>query len=119
MSKKIMVVDDNVDIVETLSSIVRAQGYQVATADNGQAFLADVENQKPDLVLLDVMMPGLATKDILAQLASKSVHPPVVLVTVVRFSQAEIETLQQNKAIVGYIAKPFDLKTIVELLQKA
>jgi DNA-binding response OmpR family regulator len=86
------------------------------TATDGETFLAQVDLVRPDIVLLDVMMPGLSTKQIMARLSRKAHIPPVILVTVVRFSPEEIDDLKKNSPIVGYVAKPFELSEIVECL---
>jgi PleD family two-component response regulator len=55
----IMVVDDNQDLVEIVRLTLEAKGFKVSCAYNGQELLDSLENQKPDLILLDVMMPRM------------------------------------------------------------
>ena len=56
---RILVVDDTPANVKLLSDLLSVKGYQVCTAANGEQALEQVEKEKPDLVLLDVMMPGM------------------------------------------------------------
>lgn len=106
---KIMIVDDNRDIVETIKTIVEMENHQTDEAYSGEEFLEKVEIIRPDLVLLDVMMPGLKTKDILARLKEKKLMPKIILVTVVRFSDEEKKIMMMDFNIKDYITKPFDV----------
>jgi len=58
-SKRIMVVDDNEDIIFMLRSVLEKDGYQVIEAKSGEECLRKVENAQPDLILMDIMMPGI------------------------------------------------------------
>ena len=59
MGKKILVVDDDPDILEALSMILESQGYQVVTAQDGVEGLANLKAEKPDLMILDLLMPKM------------------------------------------------------------
>ena len=61
---KVLVVDDTPANVKLLADLLAVKGYAVATASNGEEGLAKVASEKPDLVLLDVMMPGLSGYDV-------------------------------------------------------
>ena len=110
---KIMIVDDNPDISETLKTIMEIDNHVTETAFNGEDFLNKVEKTKPDIVLLDVMMPGLKTKEILAKLKEKGLRNlKIILVTVVRFSEEERNVLMSEYNIKDYVTKPFDVPDI-------
>jgi two-component system response regulator VicR len=116
---KIMVVDDHKDIVDTLVQIVEKMGHKTDTAYNGQEFLNKVNKSKPDLVLLDVMMPGLTTKQILNELKEKKLTKlKIILVTVVRIADEEKDTLVKGTNIVDYVTKPFKVTDIMERIKK-
>lgn len=110
---KIMIVDDNKDIVETLKTIMEMENHQTDEAYNGEEFLGKVETARPDLVLLDVMMPGLKTKEILSKLNEKKIQIKIILVTVVRFSDDEKKILMTDFHIKDYITKPFDVPDLI------
>lgn len=117
--KKIMIVDDHQDIIEVLKKIVTKLGYDSNQAIDGKQFLTKVEKYKPDLVLLDVMMPGLTTKDILKKLKEKKLSKlKIILITVVRFSDEEKNTLIRNSNIVDYVTKPFNVKELMGIIKK-
>lgn len=114
MASKIMIVDDNKDIVDTLKTIMEKEGYITCFAYNGEEFLKKVDEFKPDLVLLDVMMPGLTTEQIMERLKQKGYDSlKVILVTVVRFSEEEKKLLYEALNITDYITKPFDVSELV------
>lgn len=112
---KVMIVDDHPDIVETLQTIAESAGHITGTASNGEELLAKVEGFKPNLILLDVMMPGLTTKQILEKLREKGLNDlKIILVTVVRFSEEEKKSLFTEFKITDYVTKPFDLFEITD-----
>lgn len=116
---KVMIVDDNKSIVETLKMLMEKIGYQTEQANNGEDFLGKVEQAKPDVVLLDVMMPGLTTRQILEKLNEKGLKElKVILVTVVRFSEEQLASLKKDFNIVDYVTKPFEVPDIVAKVKK-
>jgi len=111
---KIMIVDDNRDIAETIKTIMEMEKHETEVAYNGEEFLGKVDAVKPELVLLDVMMPGLKTKDILARLKQKGLGDlKIMLVSVVRFSDEEKKILMNEFNIKDYLTKPFDVTYLV------
>ncbi len=111
---KIMIVDDNRDIAETLKTIMEIENHETEVAYNGEEFLSKVSDVVPDLVLLDVMMPGLKTKEILAKLKEKRLENlKIMLVTVVRFSEEERKFLMTEFQIKDYVTKPFDVPELI------
>jgi len=106
---KIMIVDDEPDLREMLDLMMNKEGYETQIAKDGKEFLHKVEKFKPDIVTLDVMMPGLTTKEILEQLKDKNINPKIVLLTVVQFSDEEKKKLKLMGNVVQYITKPFEL----------
>jgi two-component system response regulator VicR len=116
---KIMIVDDNIDIADTLRIIMEKEGNQTMLACNGEDFLSKVDDFRPDLVLLDVMMPGLTTEKIMEKLKEKGwASLKVILVTVVRFSDEEKKLLYTVLNITDYITKPFDVFQLIAKVNK-
>lgn len=83
-SSHILVVDDVRENVELLASMLEGKGYRVDTATDGEAALAKVAQNQPDLILLDIMMPGTDGFEVCRQLKSdpKTAAIPVIMVTV-------------------------------------
>ncbi len=116
---RIMIVDDEPDLVATLKELVRKAGHEAVTAGNGQEFLDRVEKSRPDLVLLDIMMPGLSTRQILDKLKEKKFQRlKIILLTVVRMGEDERTELFKNPLIVDYITKPFDITALMKGIKK-
>ena len=80
---KVMVVDDTPHNVKLLADLLAVKGYAVATAATGEEALAKMGTEKPDLVLLDVMMPGLSGYEVCARIRAEpeTALLPVVMVT--------------------------------------
>lgn len=114
-----MIVDDHRDIVDTLQTIAEKEGNITETASNGEEFLKKIGAFNPDLVLLDVMMPGLTTRQILEKLKERGLgNQKIVLVTVVRFSEEEEKALFKEFKIADYVTKPFDLFEMTDIIHK-
>ena len=115
---KIMIVDDEQDLIEMLQLMLKKEGFKTETALDGQEFLDKVDTFKPDLVTLDVMMPGLTTGEILKKIKDKKNKPKIILLTVVRYSDEEIQKIFQIENIVSYITKPFELDELIQAIHK-
>ena len=112
---KIMVVDDEQDLREMIELMLRKEGFQTDTAENGSDLLNKIDVFQPDLVTLDVMMPGLTTREILEKLKEKKTKPKIILLTVVRYSEEEKQKLVQM-GIVDYVTKPFELGNLINTI---
>jgi DNA-binding response OmpR family regulator len=115
---KVMIVDDERDIREMINLVMQKEGYETETANEGADFLEKVDRFNPDLVTLDIMMPGLTTKEILEKLKEKNSNPKIILLTVVRYSDEEKKKLLQMGNIVDYISKPFDVGNLIDKINK-
>jgi class 3 adenylate cyclase/CheY-like chemotaxis protein len=80
---KILIVDDSTDILEILSDLLEAHGYTICTAGTGPDALAQIEREQPDLVLLDVMMPGMTGYEVCSRIRENpaTVFLPVIILT--------------------------------------
>jgi CheY-like chemotaxis protein len=115
--KRIMIVDDDKDILLCVKQILERNGYKVYSFDNGRDFLKALENgKKPTLILLDIMMPEMSGWDIRRRLEENPSwnRIPVVFMTA-RANETSEEMYERYG--VGYIKKPFavdDFKEIIE-----
>ena len=103
---KILVVDDTPHNIRLLVDLLTAKGYAVITATSGQAALEQVEAERPDLVLLDVMMPGMDGYEVCAKLRENPAYGvlPVVMVTALDPSQERIKGLEAGAD--DFLTKP-------------
>ena len=114
MSKTIMVVDDEGDIRETVKTVLEKEGYSVITAISGDDALKKWTKQKPDLILMDIMMPGTPTRNVITKIKDIKVS----FLSVVRTSEAEKEELIKQKNVVDFIQKPFDIEELIKRVKK-
>jgi len=114
-----MVVDDEKDLREMVNLMMQKEGFETEMAEDGADFLNKIDNFQPDLVTLDVMMPGLATKEILEKLKEKKNNSKIILLTVVRFSDDEKEKIFKKGNVVDYITKPFEIDDLIDTIKKA
>jgi two-component system cell cycle response regulator len=124
MSKaKILVVDDDASSLELMEAMLVPNGYEIITTNDGSKAVAIIVEKKPDLILLDIMMPGLDGYSTLAKIKENKVSSkiPVVMLTAMGFRLNK--ELALRFGAVGYITKPVDLlellKTISRLLPVA
>ena len=105
---KVLVVDDTPNNVKLLFDLLSVKGYAVATATNGEEGLTKIASEKPDLVLLDVMMPGTDGPTTLQRMRAdpRFANIPVVFVTA-KAMPAEVARFRELGAV-AVIAKPFD-----------
>jgi len=120
MDKKplIMTVDDEDDIRSSIKAVLEDAHYQVATASNGKDFLDKLTKIKPDLILLDILMPGLTTREILEELKKRKNKVPIIFLTVVRLAEATKNKIIKG-SMVDYIEKPFDNENLIKRVKKA
>jgi two-component system OmpR family response regulator len=107
----VLVVDDDDSLCQFIADALGPEGYTTVRAADGQAALSAVEVTAPDLILLDVQMPGIDGWEVLQQLRAKAgPHRPIVVMT----GQYEGQERALGSGAQGYLAKPFDLDDLFE-----
>lgn len=106
MDKTILVVDDDIDIGTILEEVLTGAGYRVLRAYSGTEALLLLENTRPDLVLLDLMLPGLRGEEVLPRI--KGI--PVIILSARADIQDKVDLLLGGAA--DYMTKPFDTKEL-------
>lgn len=120
MSKRILVVDDEVPIADLLSQALADEGYETRKVVQSLRVFDSVREYRPDLILLDLMMPYLNGQD---ELRLISMDPqshrqiPVIVVTAMVDAKREEETLRQF-GVREIVLKPFDLNALVRLVKQ-
>ena len=110
--KTVLIVDDETVLREVVGDVLRDEGYAAVLAADGREALDLLASERPDLVLMDVMMPGLDGRE--AYLAMRS-HPDLPAVPVVMTSAA-VGPDRLDPSIAGYLPKPFDLDRLLDLV---
>lgn len=115
---KILVCDDEKDVVELISFLLEKDGYDVITAKNGREALEVVAKNIPDLILLDVMMPEMDGYTVQTRLQedpnTKSI--PIIILTA-KGQMRDVFAMSSN--VVAYMEKPFDPKSLRQKIQES
>ncbi len=114
---KILLVDDETAILDTLQILFRGEGYEVAVADSGPKALAALEDEQPDLVLTDIRMPGATGLDVLAHAREVDPQLPVILMTAQASLQSAVRAV--NEGAYYYLQKPFANDELLAICRRA
>ncbi len=112
--KKILIVDDEQDIVESLKFVLEAEEYECYTAFNGEDGLKSAKEIIPDLIILDIMMPKMNGYKISRLLKFDSKYKDIPIIMLTARSQEEDKLIGEETGANEYITKPFDLDAVVE-----
>ncbi|HSG07816.1 MAG TPA: sigma-54 dependent transcriptional regulator [Longimicrobiales bacterium] len=114
---KILLVDDEMGILETLEILFRSEGYEVAVANSGRAALEALETERPDLVLSDIRMPGAGGLEVLSRARDVDPELPVILMT----AQASLSSAMRavNEGAYYYLQKPFANDELLAICRRA
>lgn len=105
--RKILIVDDEVDFVELMKTRLEASDYEVTSANNGKAALEKIKSDKPDAILLDIMMPELDGLSVLKEIRAHDAALPVFILTA--FSNEDRVKAASKLNATGFIIKTQDL----------
>ena len=122
---KILVVDDDPDIVEAICAVLEAHSHQVVTAHDGEEGLGKLKEEKPDLMILDLLMPKMDGFAVLKELQdprrSKYSNLPILVLTSIREDASrrryELETGLELD-VDDYVEKPLDPYTLITRVEK-
>ncbi len=114
---KVLLVDDEEEFVTTLSERMALKGVEPETAFSGDDALARVAERPPDIVVLDVVMPGLNGFDVLREIKRILPHIPVILLTGRGSTRDGIEGMRQGAF--DYLMKPVDIEDLLAKINEA
>lgn len=114
---RILIIDDEPDIVRTLQDRLEMNGYSVITATNGTEGLEKAVSEKPDIILLDVIMPEMDGLEMLEALRKHPEGKNVAVVMLTARSQPQDIARAKASGIDDYIVKPFDLSSLLEKIE--
>lgn len=116
---KILIVDDEENIRYLYSEELRAEGYEVITADSGYKLLERIETERPDLIVLDIKMADYNGLDLLQDIRNKYYNLPVILCTAYDNYKGDVKSISAD----FYVIKSYDLtelkKKIIQALETA
>jgi CheY-like chemotaxis protein len=117
-SLRVLLVEDNVDTADTLSTLLQLQGHEVQVARNGLAALELASTVRPDVVLLDIGLPGIDGYQVAKRLRNRPEFKDVVICALTGYTPSESE--RQRQTDIGfnhYYVKPVNLATLLELFK--
>ncbi|HBI45690.1 MAG TPA: response regulator [Planctomycetales bacterium] len=114
--KTILVVDDDVELSDGLRMVLERQGYRVIQARDGQQGQKQVYQQRPDLVILDMMMPRMGGYPVLEHFRDKTDAPPIIMITANEGSRHK--AYAEYLGVVDYIRKPFAMERLLEAVER-
>jgi DNA-binding response OmpR family regulator len=106
MSEKILVVDDDVDTLRLVGLMLQRQGYQIVAANNGNQALSLAQNENPDLVLLDIMMPDMDGYEVTRRLRSIATTASTPIIMFTAKSQVDDKVAGFEAGVDDYLTKP-------------
>ena len=115
-TKTILIVDDDTELSDGLRIMLERQGFRVLQARNGQEGKSVIYAQRPDLVILDMMMPRMGGYPVLEHFRDKPDAPPIIMITANEGSRHK--AYAEYLGVVEYIRKPFAMEKLMEAVQK-
>jgi two-component system, response regulator, stage 0 sporulation protein F len=116
MGKKILIVDDQYGIRILLNEVLQKEGYDTYQAANGLQALEIVQENVPDLILLDMKIPGMDGIEILKRV--KALHPNMKVIIMTAYGELDMIQEAINLGAMTHFAKPFDIVEIREAVKK-
>ena len=116
-SLKVLLVDDEEDFVTALAERLQLRGIEVQIATDGETALSLIEKSPPQVVVLDVMMPGLGGADVLKGIKARHPQIPVILLTGHGSIREGTDGLRQGAY--AYLVKPIDIEELISKMQDA
>jgi DNA-binding response OmpR family regulator len=116
MAKRVLVCEDDEGISEMMQMMLEGSGYEVQVCLEGELIQETVQNYRPDLILLDLALPGMDGRQAAKQLKEqrKTSRIPIILVS----ARRELESIAKGSGADGYLAKPFKMADLLAIVAK-
>jgi len=118
MPKRVLVCDDEPYVLESVSYVVRKAGFEVVTAEDGDAALEIARREKPDLVFLDIMMPGPPGDEVCRRLKADPATREIYVIILTARGQEEDERRALAMGADEFMTKPFSPRTLREKVER-
>lgn len=116
MSEKILIIDDETDFRRDLSRLLEQEGYDTFTAADAESGLKKAEEVYPDVIFLDIVMPGRSGTEILDELRLSCPGSSIIMITAYGDEEAAVKSFR--KGIMDYLPKPLDFDRVLEKVQR-
>lgn len=117
MSEKILIVEDDIDFANLVSELLTRAGYTTTMAKDGKEAHDKIDIEKPDLILLDIIMPKIDGYNFLRALKLDKDTKDILVIILT--AKTKMKELFSPEGVVDYITKPFDQKELLENIEKA
>ena len=114
--KIILIVDDDYELSDGIRAVLENQGHRVLQARDGQQGKQMVYNHRPDLMILDMMMPRMGGYPVLEHFKGKTDAPPIIMITANEGSRHK--AYAEYLGVIDYIRKPFAMERLLEAVDK-
>lgn len=114
--KIILIVDDDYELSDGIRAVLENQGHRVLQARDGQQGKQMVYNHRPDLMILDMMMPRMGGYPVLEHFKGKADAPPIIMITANEGSRHK--AYAEYLGVIDYIRKPFAMERLLEAVNK-
>ena len=118
MGKKIIIVDDEPSVRTTVKLVLGTEGYDVSEAKNSDDAWKKIGKDKPDLMLLDIMMPGMTPRDLIKRIKADAKLKSIKIIFITAVMGAK-EATKDVKGIITTIEKPFKNEVLIATIKKA
>ena len=113
MTKKVFIVEDEPDLRDTLQYNFENEGFKVKSFPNGESFLETIKNDKPNLVILDLMLPGISGLDVCRDLRMNEINENVAVVMLTAKSEEIDRIVGFELGADDYVTKPFSVRELI------
>lgn len=115
--KRILIIDDEVELVGQLTLRLEAAGYEILVAYDGQDGVAKAQAERPDLIVLDCMMPKMDGYQVCRLLKFDAAYKQIPIIMLTARSLEKDQLLGAKVGVDAYVAKPFDTATLLATIQ--
>jgi len=119
MNKKIMIVDDEPDVIKSLKTILEKQDYEVTTVENGFECLSEVENGFKGVILMDIMMPEMDGWETIRELIDRGLMNGLSIEIITAKGTPDRDKMKGLESYIeDYLAKPIDIEELISSIKK-
>lgn len=111
----VLIIDDEVDLLQTYERVLRRLGYDVITAELGQTGLAIAGSRQVSLIIVDLRLPDMDGLDVVRAMSARPDPPPVIVIT--GFASAATRRAALEAGAIGYLSKPFSVLALIALVR--
>jgi CheY-like chemotaxis protein len=115
---RILIVDDNPTNLKLVAYLMKARGYEVATAADADAALADIRDTPPALILMDLQLPGIDGLELTRRLKADPSTRDIIIVAVTAYAMKGDQDRAYAAGCDGYVTKPIDTRSLPDVIAR-